>query len=369
MKNNSNIKVDKIFIQIASYRDPELIPTIENCLTNADKPENLVFGICWQHGKEEDLSKYLHEPNFKIISINYTQSNGCCWARSLIQKLYDNEEYTLMLDSHHRFVKGWDTILIKMYNDLKSKGYLKPIITAYLPAYTPISENENINNFMNEDINLLEQRAMEPKKMIFSEFTIDNHILPKGSIIENHDELNEPIKSIFFSAHFAFTNGNFINEIPYDPELYFIGEEFSIVVRAFTKGYDLFHPHILIAWHHYKRTKCIKHWEDDPVWFEKDLKSKHHFQTIFDNYGIYGLGKERTIKDYIDYTELDFMDDYFNYDIFENYFDHKTRVRNIKKSNVDDKDDKDNENINLKKEKLKYSDDIYFLDDFEDNLI
>ena len=35
----------KIFIQIASYRDPELLFTIKDCINNANKPNNLVFAI------------------------------------------------------------------------------------------------------------------------------------------------------------------------------------------------------------------------------------------------------------------------------------------------------------------------------------
>ena len=39
------MKKNKIFIQIASYRDPQLVPTIKSILENAKKPENLVFCI------------------------------------------------------------------------------------------------------------------------------------------------------------------------------------------------------------------------------------------------------------------------------------------------------------------------------------
>ena len=34
---------DKIFISIASYRDPELLPTIRDAIKRAEQPENLVF--------------------------------------------------------------------------------------------------------------------------------------------------------------------------------------------------------------------------------------------------------------------------------------------------------------------------------------
>ena len=46
--------MEKIFIQIAAYRDPELVPTIKDCLKNADKPENLVFSIAWQHSEQDE---------------------------------------------------------------------------------------------------------------------------------------------------------------------------------------------------------------------------------------------------------------------------------------------------------------------------
>ena len=53
--------MSKIFIQIASYRDPQLIPTIEDCLQHADNPDNLVFGLCRQFHPDDDfdnLDKY-----------------------------------------------------------------------------------------------------------------------------------------------------------------------------------------------------------------------------------------------------------------------------------------------------------------------
>ena len=40
------MKNDKIFIQITSYRDSQLLPTIKDCITNAKYPEKLTFSIC-----------------------------------------------------------------------------------------------------------------------------------------------------------------------------------------------------------------------------------------------------------------------------------------------------------------------------------
>ena len=140
------MKKNKIFISIASYRDPELIPTIENCIENADKPNNLVFAISRQFhpdDKFDDLSKYEKKKNFKIINTPYKKSKGVCDARFNIQNLYDNEEYYFQLDSHHRFVKGWDTKLKDTLSDLKSDGSKKPLLSSYLPSYDPSAEDEN----------------------------------------------------------------------------------------------------------------------------------------------------------------------------------------------------------------------------------
>ena len=43
----------RIFVQIASYRDPQLIPTIKSMLENAKKPKNIRFGIARQFHPED----------------------------------------------------------------------------------------------------------------------------------------------------------------------------------------------------------------------------------------------------------------------------------------------------------------------------
>ena len=58
----------KIFIQIASYRDPQLIPTIKSCIDNSKNPHNLVFSIARQFNPEDkfdDLSEFESDKRFK----------------------------------------------------------------------------------------------------------------------------------------------------------------------------------------------------------------------------------------------------------------------------------------------------------------
>ena len=80
----------KIFVQIASYRDPQLVHTIKNMIENAKNPNNLRFGIARQFhsdDKFDDLSEYNEDDRFKIINIPYQESKGVCWARNLTQQL------------------------------------------------------------------------------------------------------------------------------------------------------------------------------------------------------------------------------------------------------------------------------------------
>jgi hypothetical protein len=99
-----------------------------------------------------------------------------------------------------------------------------------------------------------------------------------------------------------------------DPEYYFHGEEISVGVRAYTHGYDLFHPHKVIIWHEYTRKGRTKQWDDDKEWYLKNSSSHSKNRKIlridgesFDgDLGKYGFGTERTLKDYEKYAGVMF---------------------------------------------------------------
>jgi glycosyltransferase involved in cell wall biosynthesis len=292
--------MNTIFIQIASYRDPQLIPTLDDCIKNAKNPENLRFCIAWQHGTEEKIDKYKNDPRFKIIDIPFDQSKGACWARNKIQQEYNNEKYTLQLDSHHRFIENWDEELIVMIEDLRKKGYKKPVLTSYISSFDP--ENDP------------QKREKSPWRMDFDRFTPEGVVFFLPASIPNFQNLTEPVRSRFYSAHFCFADGPFAKEVQHDPDYYFHGEEISIAVRAFTHGYDLFHPHKVIAWHEYTRKGRSKHWDDHKKWWEANSKCHKRNRILFQmeenteniDFGIYGLGKERTLEEYEKYAGLSF---------------------------------------------------------------
>jgi hypothetical protein len=289
-----------IFIQIASYRDPQLTPTIDDCISKAKFPENLRFGIAWQHDGNENLDKYNKDSRFKIIDIPYAESQGACWARNKIQKEYKNETYTLQLDSHHRFTQDWDAKLIEMLESLRSDSCKKPLLTSYISSWDPDNDPSG--------------RINRPWGMNFDRFTPEGIVFFLPADIPNFEKLSKPVPARFYSAHFCFADGTFAKEVQHDPEYYFHGEEISIAVRAFTHGYDLFHPHKVIAWHEYTRKGRTKHWDDDKSWHLKNAKCHKRNRILLGmekdmeniDFGIYGLGKERTIQDYEKYAGISF---------------------------------------------------------------
>ena len=300
---------ETIFVQIASYRDPQLLPTLRDLFDKATNPDNLRVCVAWQHDPNDEwdsLGEYQNDSRVKVLDFNYKDAEGVCWARNQVQQHYSGEKYTFQLDSHHRFEQGWDTMLIDMIKQLQSKGYPKPLLTSYIPSFNP--ENDP------------EERVTTPWKMNFDRFTPEGVVFFLPASIDNYKELDEPIPSRFYSAHFAFTVGEFAKEVQHDPKFYFHGEEITIAVRAFTHGYDLFHPHRMVAYHEYTRKGRTKQWDDDPTWVERNNITHQKVRKLLGidgeictscnrkTFGNYWLGEKRTVEDYEKYAGIRFKD-------------------------------------------------------------
>ena len=206
----------------------------------------------------------------------------------------------MQLDSHHRFADHWDTDLIEMLTKLQTKGYKKPLLTGYIPSFDP--ENDP------------QARIMEPWKMNFDRFIPEGAVFFLPASFDTWDSREEPLPARFYSAHFCFTVGEFAKEVQHDPDYYFHGEEISVAVRAYTHGYDLFHPHKVVCWHEYTRKGRKKQWDDDKEWGKRNeychLKNRKLFEMDGEkrdiDFGKYGFGEVRSLKDYERYSGLCF---------------------------------------------------------------
>ena len=307
----------------------QLVPTVVDLITKAHEPALLRFGICWQHDPDDSPLPFAGDERFRILDVDWRDSRGACWARAEIMKLWDGEQWYLQTDSHCRFIQGWDTKLIRM---MGQTGSPKPILSTYANAFTP-----------REPGSMLPEILSGPPQLIALETFTDLGI-PKLKPLEMIDAAsrNRPAAARFLSAGFLFAPGKFIEEVPYDPELYFFGEEISMTLRAFTAGYDLFHPIENVAWHDYVRAYAIRHWEDhasttsdvvqqrSQTWGDLDKLSQQKVQLLLHGkahdpaitssmnlLGRFGLGTARTRDDYEKYAGVSFglrkLQDYTRY--------------------------------------------------------
>lgn len=300
--SQKNIENKTIFIQIASYRDEELPLTVASCLKNAASPDRLRFGIYNQYGDETKhcLDEYKSDPRFKITSIPWRESRGLNIARNSCEELYDNEDFTLQIDSHMRFAKGWDNLLIKEWEKCE---FEKAVLTCYPPEYRYENNKEVLVD-------------IPPSMMYVNSFykgfipTFDSKIIPV--------KFNKPYKVCFASGGFIFCKGYVCEEVPHNREISFI-EEMSHSLRLFTHGYRMFCPTVWVVYHLYLRSKLGAHFfwsdfhEDTELKklkvYEKMEQTSDAFQRdLLLNGNPELLGDENTYEDFENYTGVNFKE-------------------------------------------------------------
>jgi len=269
-----------------AYRDPELSSTLLELYGHADRPSDIRTRVLWQHGEESLESEVRSLPNLEIVEIPFRESKGSNWARRRLQESWDGEPFTLFLDSHHRFSRGWDTTVLGMYQSCRRKSE-KPLLTGYLPSYDPVTDPRGRKN--------------EPTKLY--PYQREDGVLVRVTSypIPFWAGTSEPVEGMFVSLHFLFGAGSLNSEIRFDPDLYYLRDEVVASVQAFTWGYDVYHPNRVFGWHCYDRGTRVPHWIDRSDWYinqDATLKKmrSHFMDQSSAPSGYYGL--KRTINEF-----------------------------------------------------------------------
>ena len=286
-----------IFVAIAAYRDAELVPTVQSMLDQARFPDKLRFGICLQES-QQGLNEFpwYGDARFRVIRVPAERSRGCCWARAQMQTLYQSEAYYCQIDSHERFAQHWDERAIWQLHHCRSS---RPILSTYLPPYCPETEQRDVqlNDLYSIAITGYDKRGLitfRPQLILADE-------LP----------LAEPRPAFMIAGGFIFTLAEWMLEVPYDPRLYFNGEEVSLAVRSWTHGWDIFCPNQVVAFHYYQRKDEPKHWKDHEDWrtvnkSSTDLVLQQLKAGGGGGGGRYGLGSLRTLEQYQAFAGVSF---------------------------------------------------------------
>jgi hypothetical protein len=285
--------MSKIFISIASYRDPDLINTVKNCYNNASNKEELFFSILSQAEDNEhpDLS-FIPNNQIKYLKVHWSESLGACWARTITSK--DSfGDFFLQIDSHSRFKFDWDNIIVNSFNKV-SKYWSRDIIITNYPDPFEIDKEGNEKLVDYSDLRKLDAYWDEESKMIQAFYDWPNTVNTKVG-----DEV------FFLSGNSFFCTIDVIKRIPYDSELYFTGEEPSMALRAYTRGIKLISPVVKYMYTNYKRDFPPRnlHWQDHSVWWQLNQKSYQRLAKIMTgdmSLGIFGIGSKDLFKKYQD---------------------------------------------------------------------
>ena len=306
-----------IFVQIAAYRDPDLPATLNNLIKQAAKPERLHFGICLQLADNDPPdwgeSGFPNHPHLKVIRFSADESRGACWARHQAQRVYADEDFLLQIDSHMRAIEHWDELLLTTW---KECGDQKAVLSVYPNGFEqPCKLKTSTLPVMGADdfdtYGILKLRG------------ISRYRLPE-------QQPDSPIPGAFIAGGFLFGPGTIVREVPYDPALYFYGEEIAMSARLWTSGFNIYAPNRHLLFHLYKSKKpnqkpSTTHWADHKSWFELNRRSLvrvHRLLNSLDqapeqlspksqdliDIDNFSLGNARSLNDYEQWAGINFRE-------------------------------------------------------------
>jgi glycosyltransferase involved in cell wall biosynthesis len=298
-----------IFISMASYLDPMLFFTLNDAYAKARHPERLVFAVVDQNTDDQRaaIAALPFAPQVRYVHVHPEDTLGVCWARSTAFSLYDGEDFLLQLDSHMLFEPGWDEKLLALHKDLRRRS-AKPIASTYPYRFDIV---DGVPQPMkNEGRTALVLRPHPEKNL-----SPDDAVL---RFMARHLFTTEPVQGCHVSAGFLFAAGAFIEEVPYDPYLYFHGEEQSLAVRAFTRGWDIYHPPAIPVYHLYKNegTAYLSHHWHGAAEARRAFRSAYLLERAKKRLnrllmgdglpGAYGLGTARTMAQFCELSGIDY---------------------------------------------------------------
>jgi hypothetical protein len=292
-----------IFISIPSYRDPELVITIEDAYRKAMHPHRLVFGVCQQNSEEDAPTAFAEnaavpKEQLRIKSMHFKEAQGPTMARYWIEQLWKDEEYVLMSDSHIRWEPGWDVQLLDML--FKCPRPQRTVLTMYPEGFKRINRDGNISYTINS------RKSFRVTK--FQRFTDEG--FPTFASYGGSRRPSVPPLQAFLAAGFAFAHSDMFRLVPFSPNTpgLVLGEEAYHAARLFTHGFDLRAPTHSVVYHLWDRNYRPLVWNDKKLGHlkKKSCQLVHDILSEKTTDPQYGLGKVRPVSAYWNLVGVDF---------------------------------------------------------------
>lgn len=272
----------KIYVSIASYRDPFLQRTIDSLYCAADNPSSITVG-CFINVFPEELQEkvpfnrygynviYETEMPGTVFSVTYCRNRCLKW-------LDDSYDYVLQVDAHTAFDNGWDTRLVEMVN---SVGYEKAILSGALSSFGVYPNGEEIR-----DKAVLARSFYLTNEDTKRAFLNASDMAPNGCILETLPDKGYA-HGWYIAGHFIFSPAKYFLDIPQPDWVLFWGEEVLNSVRAYTAGWNVYIFEDIPLYHldeNVTRTGRPRLWEDFPdEWFPKREPASDRIVDIMNN--------------------------------------------------------------------------------------
>lgn len=301
-------RVPSIFVSVASYCDPMLGFTLRSAYAQASDPSRLFFGVVEQAVPEQRLhlgADWAHR-QVRWLRLHALEARGPCWARALGMSLYQGEDWYFQIDSHTWFEPGWDERLLAQGQRCAAINprclvscYPNPFRMEAGEPYATVVGPQVLAHVLSE----ASQFAAEHPVLYFEG-------VPVASA--------QPVPGFHIGAGCLLAPGRVVNELPYDPQLYFHGEEQAFALRAWTRGWDIFHPPAMPIYHLYHQAGA----EPRPLHWSPALDAQRAVRSAAlaeaanrrladllwhgTDLGAYGLGTQRSLADYADFSGIDY---------------------------------------------------------------
>lgn len=304
-----------ISIQIAVYKDMNLLDTIYGALAQAAWPGRIRFAICLQ-----DVPERAHIldgiPGVKYVFVDEKDADGPCVARRACQEMYDGEDFVLHTDGHMRFAKFWDVALIQNWRECHDKnGFL----TEYCRDLGDLKEKP-----FDSDRNTEMATYGHPIRVGCKGFWSTGLTYMAAQAFITSQAVTTPPRVYWAAAGMTFMPGHVDQAVLFDPYMFFYGDEQPMSARYFTHGFNAYAPTVGCIFHMYKvnmpsEEKARRNLPTPKKDARGNTRRSEEALRIEQLYGLrdngyadlavgaeYGLGTARTFAEYEAFCGLDF---------------------------------------------------------------
>lgn len=301
-----------LFVAIASYKDPLLTFTVQDALGKAAYPDRVRFGIVDQCDESARWPMLSGELGVRVqyLWVPAVQTRGACWARALAQSLYMGETLYCQIDAHMAFPPGWDEWVVETVLD-RMAVTPQCVVSSYPPNMTITDGTATIETLPSPSVltHRVKESAQFDGRGLYLDFESWAHL-----------GRSMPIRGHHVAAGLLLAPGVFAEQFPYDPHLYYLGEEQMLALRLFTHGWEIWHPVDTPIGHRYNgdQDPTIRpvHWSDDPtgqrpiphtIWEGRSYRRQRLLCGLPGYGGAYGLGTVRSLADFAAWTGIDYL--------------------------------------------------------------